>query len=148
MSDSPVPKRSAPSGGATVLVSNRQDDVEVDEHSLADLAQRTLAGEDRGPVELSLSFVGLDEMSALHERYLGEPGPTDVLSFPLDEDGLLGDVVVCPAYAAANTSDVEAELGLLVVHGVLHLLGYDHEEEDERRVMWDRQESYSGVRPS
>jgi probable rRNA maturation factor len=131
-----------------VLVSNRQDDVEVDEGALAELARRTLAGEDGGPVELSLSFVGLDEMSALHERYLGEPGPTDVLSFPLGEDGLLGDVVVCPAYAAANTSDVKAELALLVVHGVLHLLGYDHEEEDERSAMWERQESYSGLRPS
>jgi probable rRNA maturation factor len=148
MSDSPVPKRSAPSGGATVLVSNRQDDIEVDEGALAELAKRTLAGEDGGPVELSLSFVGPDEMSALHERYLGEPGPTDVLSFPLGEDGLLGDVVVCPAYAATNTSDVKAELGLLVVHGVLHLLGYDHEGEDERSVMWERQASYSGLRPS
>ena len=131
-----------------MLVSNRQDDVEVDEGALAELARRTLAAEDGGPVELSLSFVGLDEMSALHERYLGEPGPTDVLSFPLGEEGLLGDVVVCPAYAATNTSDVKAELALLVVHGVLHLLGYDHEEEDERSAMWERQESYSGVRPS
>lgn len=127
-------------------MSNRQDDATIDESVLADLAERTLLGEEIGPVELSVSFVGLDEMSALHEQYLGEPGPTDVLSFPLGEDGLLGDIVVCPAFAAANTADLESELRLLIVHGVLHLLGYDHEEEDERRVMWQKQESYSGVR--
>lgn len=146
MNDSPVPKQGAPSPGPIVLVSNRQEDAVVDETVLAGLAERTLAGEDAGPVELSLSFVGLLEMSALHEQYLGEPGPTDVLSFPLGEDGLLGDVVVCPAFAAGNAADLESELRLLVVHGVLHLLGYDHEEEDERLVMWQKQESYSGVR--
>lgn len=129
-----------------MLVSNRQRDVQVDEDALAELARRTLQGEDAPAVELSLSFVPLEEMSALHERYMGEPGPTDVLSFPMGEDGLLGDVVVCPAYATADAADVQSELRLLVVHGVLHLLGYDHEEEDERRVMWERQESYSGVR--
>jgi probable rRNA maturation factor len=77
---------------------------------------------------------------------MGEEGPTDVLSFPLDEDGLLGDVVVCPAVAArANLDAPEAELRLLVVHGVLHLLGFDHEEDGERAEMWARQERYSGV---
>jgi probable rRNA maturation factor len=146
MNDSPVPKRTAPSEEPTVLVSNRQNDVEVDENALAELLKRTLRGEHRPAVELSVSFVGLEEMSALHRKYVGEPGATDVLSFPLGEDGLLGDVVVCPAYAAGNADDLEAELRLLVVHGVLHLLGYDHEEEDERRVMWQRQEGYSGVR--
>ena len=84
-------------------------------------------------------------MAALHERYLGETGPTDVLSFPLGEDGLLGDVVVCPRVAAGNNPDRDAELRLLVVHGILHLLGYDHEEDGERAVMWARQAAYSGV---
>jgi probable rRNA maturation factor len=146
MSGSPVPKPRAPSEGPTVLVSNRQVDVPVDESEIAALAARTLEAEGVGPVELSLSFVGLEEMTRLHEQYLGEPGPTDVLSFPMGEDGLMGDVVVCPAYAAENRSAGEGELRLLVVHGILHLLGYDHEEEDERRVMWAKQEFYSGVR--
>jgi len=145
MNDSPVPKRNDSSEAPTVLVSNRQDDVELDEDLLAGLAKKTLEGENE-VAELSLSFVPLEEMSALHGRYMGEPGPTDVLSFPMGEDGLLGDVVVCPVYAAAEAQDVQTELRLLVVHGVLHLLGYDHEEEDERRVMWERQEFYSGVR--
>jgi probable rRNA maturation factor len=83
---------------------------------------------------------------------MGEEGPTDVLSFPLDDaDGggvrLLGDVVIAPAVAARNhPDDPQAEIRLLLVHGILHVLGYDHEEDDERAEMWARQERYSGVR--
>lgn len=132
-----------------VLVDDRQD-LPLDAASLADLARATLLAEGEADVELSLSFVPEAEIADLHERYLGEPGPTDVLSFPLDardEDGvrLLGDVVVAPAYAARTRPDLGAELRLLVVHGVLHLLGYDHEEDAERAEMWTRQERYSGV---
>jgi probable rRNA maturation factor len=133
-------------GGVEVLVSNRQDRP-VDGDGLALLAARTLLAEGvEGPAELSLSFVTPREMEELHVRYLGEPGPTDVLSFPLDEDGLLGDVVVCPDEAARNNRDVESELRLLVAHGVLHILGYDHEEEEERRVMWAKQDEYAALR--
>src|SRR6266581_4041569 len=110
MSDSPVPKPSVPWEGPTVLVSNRQVDVPLDESEIAALAARTLETEGVGPVELSLSFVGLEEMTRLHEQYLGEPGPTDVLSFPLGEDGLMGDVVVCPAYASEDRSSAEGDL--------------------------------------
>ncbi|MDH5314124.1 MAG: rRNA maturation RNase YbeY, partial [Actinomycetota bacterium] len=82
-----------------------------------------------------------------------EPGPTDVLTFPLDDDDvdeggvrMLGDVVIAPSVAARhNPLDPEAEMRLLVVHGVLHVLGYDHEQADERVEMWSRQERYSGV---
>jgi probable rRNA maturation factor len=137
-------------GSATVLVSNRQD-VPVDEDGLAGLATTALRGEGVESFELSVSFVHTDEMSELHAEYLGEPVPTDVLSFPLDDvdgDGvhLLGDVVICPAYASRNNDDLDAELRLLIVHGVLHLLGHDHEDEAERAEMWARQERYSGVR--
>jgi probable rRNA maturation factor len=134
------------SGGPStmsVLVSNRQE-FPVDEATLAALAERTLVAEGRPGVELSLSFVGEEEMADLHVRYMDEPGPTDVLSFPMDEDGLLGDVVVCPAEAARNNPDIAAELRLLVVHGVLHLLGYDHEADDDRRAMWAKQDAYVG----
>jgi probable rRNA maturation factor len=81
-----------------------------------------------------------------------EPGPTDVLCFPLDEEEhhgvrVLGDVVIAPAVAARNNpEDAAAELRLLLVHGILHILGYDHEDADERATMWARQERYSGVR--
>jgi probable rRNA maturation factor len=127
-----------------VLVDDRQD-LAVDTDAVVDLALRCLRGEDAAG-ELSLSFVTLEEMADLHERYMHEQGPTDVLSFPQGEDRLLGDVVICPAYAARNNDDLEAEVRLLVVHGILHLLGHDHEEDDERAVMWAKQESYTGVR--
>jgi probable rRNA maturation factor len=141
----------SPGGQPAVLVSNRQD-LPVDGSALAELARATLEREGRTDVELSVSFVDESEIEDLHVRYMDEPGPTDVLSFPLDEDAdeegtrLLGDVVICPAVAARNNAaDPEAELRLLIVHGVLHLLGYDHEEEGEKAEMWERQERYSGV---
>jgi probable rRNA maturation factor len=146
MNEASPRRRKAPltDGGASVVVSNRQP-IEVDERDLVAVAERTLAGEGADEGELSLSFVSPEEMSELHLTYLGEEGPTDVLSFPLGEDGLLGDVVVCPAEAGRNNPDLAAELRLLVAHGVLHLLGYDHEDEAERRAMWAKQEAYSGV---
>jgi len=138
-----------------ILISNRQDQP-VDEEALRALARETLRGEGIDRAELSVSFVGQDEIAGLHERFMDEAGPTDVLSFPLDdvdeakERGsvrLLGDVVVAPAEAARNNpDDPEAELRLLLVHGVLHLLGYDHEDDGARIRMWERQERYSGVR--
>lgn len=142
---SDVPK---PSGAPTVLVSDRQSAPLPDSLTsvLVRLAEETLHGEGMVEAELSLSFVDLEEMADLHQRYMGEPEPTDVLSFLLDEDGLLGDVIVCPAVAAGNNPDRDAELRLLVVHGTLHLLGYDHEVDEERAVMWAKQTAYSGVR--
>jgi probable rRNA maturation factor len=97
--------------------------------------------------------VDVAAMSALHERWMGEPGPTDVLAFPMDEldtarspderepgPTLLGDVVLCPEYARrgarAAGHSLAAELELLTVHGVLHLLGYDHAEPEEEREMF------------
>jgi probable rRNA maturation factor len=134
-----------------VLVSDRREavadrEVDVDHEALAELARATLAGEGLTQGELSVSFVSPREMADLHRRYMGEEGATDVLSFPLGEDGLIGDVVVCPDEARRNNpQDPSAELRLLLTHGVLHLLGYDHEGEQDRREMWTRQERYSGV---
>ncbi|HEX2024760.1 MAG TPA: rRNA maturation RNase YbeY [Actinomycetota bacterium] len=112
---------------------------------MVDLARSTLVAEGAGGVELAVSLVGSDEMEELHKRYLREAGPTDVLSFTMDEEGLLGDVVICPEVAASHSEDLAAELRLLLVHGILHLLGYDHHDDAERRAMWERQERYSGV---
>ena len=101
--------------------------------------------------ELSILLVDEPTMSAYHEKYLGEPGPTDVLSFPMDElrppsdddeppEGLLGDIVLCPAVtsrqAAEHGRSAEAEAEYLLVHGLLHLLGYDHAEAAEQVEMF------------
>jgi probable rRNA maturation factor len=134
-----------------VALSDRQDKT-FDHQPLLALAERTLIGEGLVEVELSVSLVISEEMAELHERYTGEAGPTDVLSFPLDdatpEGGprMLGDVVICPEVAATQNEDLEAELRLLLVHGILHLVGYDHETDEDRARMWERQEAYSGVR--
>ncbi|HEX6843688.1 MAG TPA: rRNA maturation RNase YbeY [Actinomycetota bacterium] len=139
-------------GKPRVLVSDRQSSP-VDLETLTALARSTLLGEGLADAELSVSFVEEDEIEALHVRYLDERGPTDVLSFALDDgddgdDGVrvLGDVVIAPAVAARNNpDDPAAELRLLLVHGILHLLGHDHEEPAEKAAMWSLQERYSGV---
>jgi probable rRNA maturation factor len=105
-------------------------------------------------VELSIAIVDLAEMEHLNGEYRGKEGPTDVLSFPCDdpcavlgpgEPVTLGDVVIAPEVAEAQASEyghtVEEELNLLLVHGVLHLLGYDHEDDAEAEAMQVRERS-------
>lgn len=101
--------------------------------------------------ELSIAVVGLDEMAALNERYRSIQGPTDVLSFPCDdpcaidsgEPVTLGDVVIAPEIAERQATEyghtVEEELNLLLVHGVLHLLGYEHDTDEGAAVMQERE---------
>jgi probable rRNA maturation factor len=136
------------SAGLSVVASDRQRSPLPAEQveQLVEAAHATLLGEGVEAGELTLSFVDPPEIEDLHIRFMSEPGPTDVLSFPMGEDGLLGDVVVCPQVAAAGKpDDLRAELRLLVVHGTLHVLGYDHHDDEERAAMWKRQERYSGV---
>jgi probable rRNA maturation factor len=127
----------------------------VDEAEVADLARYVLDQMHvHPPADLSVLLVDTDAMSRLHEQWMDEPGPTDVLSFPMDElrpgsdaepspPGLLGDVVLCPEVAArqaaaAGHSSAE-ELLLLTTHGILHLLGYDHAEPEEEKEMFGLQ---------
>jgi probable rRNA maturation factor len=135
-----------------IALDDRQSDA-VDLEGLTTLARATLLGEGIADAELSISLVTEEEIAELHERYLREEGPTDVLSFPLDEEAgedgvrMLGDVVIAPAVAARNNpEDPGSELRLLLVHGILHLLGHEHTEQADRESMWERQERYSGVR--
>ena len=134
---------------------NNESGYEVDEAEFAALARHVLDAMRVHPqTELSILLVTTDVMSELHEQWMDEPGPTDVLSFPMDElrpgsdteptpAGLLGDVVLCPEVAAAQAvraghSTVE-ELLLLTTHGILHLLGFDHAEPDEEKEMFELQ---------
>ncbi|WP_258723691.1 rRNA maturation RNase YbeY [Cellulomonas sp. NS3] len=131
---------------------NNESGAEVDEAEFAALARYVLDAMHVHPqTELSILLVGTQVMTDLHVRYMDEPGPTDVLSFPMDElrpgregeptpAGLLGDVVLCPEVAAqqarvAGHSTAE-ELLLLTTHGILHLLGYDHAEPEEEKEMF------------
>jgi probable rRNA maturation factor len=143
---------------------------EVDEAALAGIARHVLGELHIHPLaELSVLLVDEKVMADLHERWMGEPGPADVLAFPMDElrppgpphlggargdrtsaDGeddspsaLLGDVVLCPQVAAEQAREakhsVGDELELLCTHGLLHLLGYDHAEPEERATMFGLQ---------
>jgi probable rRNA maturation factor len=131
---------------------NNESGLEADSTGLLRLADFALERLRIHPqAELSIVLVDEDTMSAYHEKYMDEPGPTDVLSFPMDElrppaededppEGLLGDIVLCPAVTArqaaehGRTPDAEAEY--LLVHGLLHLLGYDHATAEERIEMF------------
>jgi len=115
------------------------------------LALAVLGDEGLGPdVELSVTFVDEAAIAALNEQYLHHDGPTDVLAFPIDDEPsppgvrrLLGDVVICPAVAERNAPEhagsVDDEIALLLVHGVLHLAGMDHADDDERVAMQARE---------
>ena len=161
-------------GGDTapeVFCANEQDEVELDIERLQSLAVAVLRDEGiRGGTELSIFFVDEANMAELNREHMGEEGPTDVLSFPIDggevveviagpsggtkgpdrspvDRGdlplLLGDVVVCPLVARNQASqhagNLDDELALLVTHGVLHILGWDHGSDEERERMWERE---------
>ena len=134
---------------------NNESGEDIDERALAELAQFVLDEmKIHQQAELSVMVVDEPTMTHLHEHFMGEPGPTDVLAFPMDElrplldeadrePGLLGDVVLCPTVAAAQARlaghEPAAELSLLCTHGILHLLGYDHHSPEDEREMFGRQ---------
>lgn len=101
--------------------------------------------------ELTLAFINDAEMEELHIKWMDLPGSTDVMSFPMDElkpndpePGILGDIVISPVFARAQAEKAghsfEHEIKILAAHGLLHLLGYDHQELDEEKVMFALQE--------
>ena len=102
-----------------------------------------------GVGELTLTFVDEQDIAELNAEHMGKAGPTDVLSFPMDDVAtpgvptLLGDIVICPAAAAdqfiTHAGTFEDEVALLVVHGVLHILGHDHAEAEQTAAMRGRE---------
>jgi len=139
----------------------------VDEPALAALARYVLDEMRMHPLaELSVLLVDAPTIADLHQRWMGEEGPTDVLAFPMDElrppppgsdradrarsadsntsPAMLGDVVLCPEVATEQAREaqrpVEAELEMLCTHGILHLLGFDHAEPGERATMFGLQD--------
>lgn len=101
--------------------------------------------------ELTLAFINDSEMEELHKKWMDLPGTTDVMSFPMDEmkpndpePGILGDIVISPLVARAQAEKAghsfEHEVKILAAHGLLHLLGYDHQEPEEERTMFTLQE--------
>ena len=131
---------------------NNESGFEVDEAEFAALGRFVIDAMRVHPQsELSIIFVDTGVMSDLHVQWMDEPGPTDVLSFPMDElrpgkdgdvtpAGTLGDIVLCPEVAVGQAKQAghstTEELLLLTTHGILHLLGYDHAEPEEEKEMF------------
>ncbi|MGH3532380.1 MAG: rRNA maturation RNase YbeY [Mycobacterium sp.] len=127
---------------------------DVSEAELVSVARFVIAEMDVNPAaELSMVLLDTAAMADLHMRWMDLPGPTDVMSFPMDElepsgrpdapeprPAMLGDIVLCPEFAAEQAAaaghSLGHELALLTIHGVLHLLGYDHTEPDEEKEMF------------
>jgi len=142
---------------------NNESGIEADEASIVALARFVLGEMGIHPLaELSILLVDAGAMEQLHIQWMDEPGPTDVLYFPMDElrparaeddneptPGLLGDIVLCPEVAekqaAAAGHSTAAELELLTTHGILHLLGYDHAEPEEHEEMFGLQGDLLGA---
>ena len=129
---------------------SNESGVTVDEAGLISVAEYAMQhmglNED---CDLAISIVDEARMSELHEEWMDLPGPTDVLSCPMDEmkphevnPGIVGDIVLCPQFAAAQAKNgLESELALLTIHGFLHCLGYDHAESVVQKVIFELQES-------
>ena len=165
-----------------VFAADEQDAHAVDTLRWVRLAEAVLTEEELpGDAELSILFVDEKSIAELNSRFLGKDGPTDVLAFPIDEEPiesgrspdsggtgpgmpsepedmpvLLGDIVICPAVAHRNAPEhagsYDDELALLVVHGLLHLMGMDHAEDDEAEEMEAREREllgrhYGEIRP-
>lgn len=140
---------------ATVVVEDARSDDElatsnIDVERWQRLAEASLRTE-QASGELTLTFIDRDEIAALNAEHMGKAGPTDVLSFPLDDDPmlgadvpvLLGDIVIAPSVAAdqfvEHAGTFDDEIALLVVHGVLHILGHDHAAPGQRALMHERE---------
>ncbi len=129
---------------------------EVDVAGLSQLSRHVLGQMRVHPLaELCIKIVDEDTMASLNEQWMGKTGPTDVLAFPMDElrpglvneepeVGILGDIMLCPSIAESQGETAGhgtlAELELLTVHGILHLLGYDHAEPEEHQEMFGLQD--------
>jgi len=130
-----------------IAVGGRQ--LPIPAESVQRAVRHVLESEDR-QATLSVTFLGRDRMRSLNQQYKGQASPTDVLAFSLpDPSGtLMGDIYVCPWVASREAESreipVDQEIIRLVVHGTLHVLGYDHPDGDERTAsdMWRRQETY------
>lgn len=136
-----------------VIAIDDQRDQPIDLERWSALAKLVLEGEGvTGHGELNLTFVDIDEMTQLNVAHMEGSGPTDVLSFPLDDETeavfadqprLLGDVVICPSVVRTQAPDSpDDEMALMVVHGVLHILGMDHQEAHEAEEMKEAEQRH------
>ena len=132
-----------------VAIASPQEIVPLDRGRLRDIARAVLAGENIGDYEISLAFVDNPTIHRLNKQFLGHDEPTDVLSFPLSDAGarkLAGELVIGAEIALEQANgrghDVHAELALYVIHGLLHLCGYDDKSARDEKTMRARERHY------
>jgi len=132
-----------------IAIASPQEIVPLDRGRLRDVVRAVLDGEGVADAEISLAFVDNPTIHRLNQRYLQHDEPTDVLSFPLSDPNaakLSGELVigveVAREQAAQRGHDVQAELALYVIHGLLHLCGYDDHDDADRRAMRERERHY------
>jgi len=119
----------------------------VDKKSFSAVAKNVLKGENKGTRIISLAFIGKEEIRKLNKNFRKKNKPTDVLSFELSDNEYLGEIVICPDVVRENAkedkSTIKKEVMKVFIHGILHLLGYDHEKsEKEALLMESKQEKY------
>lgn len=149
-----------PSSTAAAVTITNDSAVTCNEQTLVDLVHFLLPRIGLHPdCEVGITLVDADRMADLHIEWMDEPGPTDVLSFPMDElrsaaegedpiAGVLGDIVLCPEFVAVQAAErgrtLDAELEFLVTHGMLHLIGHDHATPEDYDVMFALQDELLG----
>ena len=126
---------------------NNQTDYAVDKKLFYTVAKNVLKGENRETEKVSLAFVGKAEIKKLNKKFRNKNKATDVLSFELKQNNILGEIVICPEVVKENAKKFgvtgKSEMLKVFVHGILHLCGYDHEKsEAEEKVMEAKQEKY------
>lgn len=131
---------------------NQQTDFLLDEKKVIALVREVVHFEGKSAHEVSVHFLSLKAMCNLHDDYFDDPSPTDCISFPSDEDDVempwrsLGDVFVCPAVAPEaadkHNTPLNEEISLYVIHGLLHLMGYNDIEDEEREKMRDAEQRH------
>jgi probable rRNA maturation factor len=132
-----------------IAIASPQDTVPIDRRALRRVVQTVLDGEDVTDAEISLAFVDNATIHQLNKRYLNHDEPTDILTFPLNEPGarkLAGELVigaeVASAQAQERAHDVQAELALYVIHGLLHLCGFNDKSTNAVAAMRERERHY------
>lgn len=130
-----------------ILIENTQQDLPFSNESIEPIVQAFLDLEKISADEVSINFVDTTTICSLHEQYFDDPSTTDCISFPLDDEDeeyrVLGEIFVCPQtavdYAREHDGDPYEEVALYIIHGLLHLIGLDDIEPDEREEMRNRE---------
>ena len=132
-----------------ILIYNEQQDLVIDEEKLKKIITLLLKKLDVNTDELSIHFVSKEKIADLHDQYFDDPTPTDCITFPLEGDAtpynILGEIFVCPKvaieYSQDHAIDPHEETLLYVIHGILHLIGFDDIEEKDREQMRKKEKS-------